>query len=219
MFTAFSLAVADTFAPEQRRPLFLSLGLALALLVALWIGASVLIDGIRVSGLAWLDWAAHVFGSLAALAVAWILYPAMSMLILGFFLDGVIAALERAHYPALPPVRRIGLTEAAVSGLRLAGLAIVINLVILPLYFAPAVGQVAYYGLNGWLVGREYFDQVALRRLERREALALWRAQHGAVIAAGVVIALLLSVPFVNLVAPLTGAAFMLHRFEALRRG
>lgn len=218
MLQAFSLAVGDAFAPAQRRPLLLSLGLALLLLVGLWIAASALLAGIQVSGIAWLDGVLHVFGSIAALFVAWTLFPATSTLILGLFLDRVIAAIERAHYPGLPPARPIGFGEAIGSGLRLAVLALVLNLAVLPLYLLPGLNLVLYYGLNGYLVGREYFALIAMRRLDRRGVRALWRWRRGQLVLAGAIVAVLLSVPLVNLAAPLIGAAFMLHLVERLRR-
>jgi CysZ protein len=218
MFAAFSRALGDTFAAEQRRFLLLSLGLALALLVVLWIAASALIAGLHVSGISWLNSVINVLGSLAALMIAWTLFPAMATLVLGLFLDRVIASIERVHYPDLPPARRIGIGKAIASGLRLFLLALVLNLVLLPLYLLPGVNLVLYYGLNGYLVGREYFELIALRRMEPSEMRALWQRRRGQLVLAGAVIAFLLSLPFVNLVAPLTGAAFMLHLFEGLRR-
>jgi CysZ protein len=218
MFAAFSLALGDAFAPAQRRPLLLSLGLALLLLAGLWLAATALIEAIHVSGLPGIDTVVHVFGSLAALFVAWALFPAMTIVMLGFFLDQVIASIERAHYPGLPPARRIGIGEAIASGLRLAVLALVLNLVVLPLYLLPGINLVVYYGLNGYLVGREYFELIAMRRMERPGLRALWRWRRGQLTLAGAIIAFLLSLPVVNLVAPLVGAAFMLHLFERLRR-
>jgi uncharacterized protein involved in cysteine biosynthesis len=218
MLAAFTLAVGDAFAPEQRRALLLSLGLALLLLAGLWVAAAFLIDGIQIGAFAWLASAIHVLGDVAALVVAWMLFPAMTALVLGFFLDGVIASIERAHYPGLPPARRIGVGEAVTSALRLVVLACVLNLVVLPLYLLPGLNLVIYYGLNGYLVGREYFELIALRRMDRRAARLLWRWRRGSLLLAGVAIAFLLSLPFVNLVAPVIGAAFLLHLFERLRR-
>lgn len=217
MLAAFSLALGDVVAPTQRRALLLSLGLALLLLCALWLAATALVMAIHVSGLPGVDTLFHVFGSLAALILAWILFPAMTMVVLGFFLDQVITAIEREHYPGLPPARRIGIGEAVSSGLRLALFALVLNLLVLPLYLIPGLNLVLYYGLNGYLVGREYFELIAMRRMERRTLRALWRGRRSQLVLAGAVIAFLLSVPLVNLVAPLIGAAFMLHLFERLR--
>jgi CysZ protein len=218
MFAAFSLAVGDAFAPEQRRALMLSIGLALLLLAGLWIAASALLAGTQVSGLPWLDTVIDVLGSLAALIITWTLFPAMTMLVLGFFLDRIVAAIERAHYPGLPQARPIGIGAAIASGARLAALALVLNLVLLPLYLIPVVNLFVYYGLNGYLVGRDYFESIALRRLGPSGVRALWQWRRGTLVLAGAIIVLLLSLPVINLAAPLIGVAFMLHLFEGLRR-
>jgi CysZ protein len=100
---------------------------------------------------------------------------------------------------------------------RLALLGIAINLLALPLYLLlPGLNIVLFYGLNGWLLGREYFEMVALRRLDERELRAAWRAHWPRLLVGGVVIAVLLTVPLVNLAAPLIAAIFMLHLFENL---
>jgi len=59
---------------------------------------------------------------------------------------------------------------------------------------------------------------VALRRLAPPERRALWRLNRGRLVAGGVAIAGLFSVPLLNLLAPLLAAAFMLHLFVGLRR-
>jgi CysZ protein len=218
MLTALRLALADLLRPEQRGPVLASIGLAVALLVALCLGAALLLSSIHLAGISWLDTTIEIAGSLAALVLAWALFPAMTMLILGFFLDRVVAAVERRHYPELPPARRIGIGEALASALRILALAVIVNLVLLPVYFLPPINLFIYYGLNGYVVGREYFELVALRRLDGAAARAMWRWHRGRLVLAGVVIVFLLSLPLFNLVAPVVAAAFMLHVFEGVRR-
>lgn len=219
MLTALRLAIADALRPEQRRAIVISLVLALVLLLALWLGVTTLLHEVRVAGIGWLDTMIEVLGSVAALVLAWILFPAVTLLVLGFFLDRVVSAVERCHYPDLPPARRIGIGEAVGSAVRILLLALVANLAALPFYMFPVINLFIYYGLNGYLVGREYFELVALRRLDGATARAMWRWHRGELVLAGVVIVFLLSLPLVNLAAPVVAAAFMLHVFEGLRRG
>ncbi|HZB90299.1 MAG TPA: EI24 domain-containing protein [Stellaceae bacterium] len=218
MLSAFRLAVEDTLAPEQRRAIAISLALALVLLLGLWLGIGIALDHARVAGIWWLDTLIEVAGNLAALLLAWMLFPAVTMLILGFFLDGIVAAVEKRRYPALPPVRRLGFTTGLSSALRFLLLAVALNLLALPLHLVPGINLFIYYGLNGYLVGRGYFELVALRRVDGGAARAMWRRHRGRLVLAGVVIVFLLSLPLVNLIAPVTAAAFMLHVFEGLRR-
>jgi CysZ protein len=217
MLAASLLALSDLFAPRERRALLWSLLGAAALLVALWLGATILLQLIDLTGFLWLDRAIGVLGSLAAIALAWLMFPAMSAIVLGFLLEGVAAAVEWRHYPGLPPPRRQPLGEVVIVSLRLGLLAIVVNLVALPFYFWPAINLVVYYGLNGYLVGREYFVLIALRRLDAAAANAMWRHYRLRLVIAGAAIAFVLSLPVVNLAAPVWAAALMLHLFEGLR--
>ena len=219
MLRAFALGIEDAARPAQRRALLLSLLLALGLLALAWFGLTALLTGIRVAGISWLDGALAALGSVAALALAWMLFPALTLLVLGFFLDGILTAIERQHYPALGPPRRIGLGAALTSALRILALTLVLNLLALPLYLVPAINFLVYYGLNGYLVGREYFELVALRRIDGATARTMWRRHRGILILAGMIVVFLLSLPLVNLVAPVVAAAFMLHLIEALRHG
>ncbi|HEV8015010.1 MAG TPA: EI24 domain-containing protein [Stellaceae bacterium] len=219
MGRALSLAVADAFAPTARRILLLTIAGTIALLVALWLGASLLIATLHLTGWHWLNIAIDILGSVAALFVAWLMFPTMAILILGFFLERIIAAIEARHYPDLPPPRAIGIGQSIASAVRLALLALVLNLLVLPLYlFLPVANVVLFFAINGYLVGREYFEAVACRRLDHGAVQAMWRRQRARLVVAGAVIALLLSIPIVNLAAPLIGVAFMLHLFERFRR-
>jgi uncharacterized protein involved in cysteine biosynthesis len=103
--------------------------------------------------------------------------------------------------------------------LRLTGLTLLLNLLALPVYLlAPGINLFLFLALNGYLLGRGYFEVVALRRLDAGEARAVRRRFAGRIFLGGVVIAGLFALPFVNLVAPVIATAFMLHIFEALPR-
>ena len=120
MGKAFALALGDVLTPAGRRALLQSLAGAFILLALLWLGAWALLDLVHIARFPWLDWPIRILGDLAALFLAWLIFPSMSMLVLGLFLDRVLAALEAAHYPGQPPARAVGIGEAILSGLKLA---------------------------------------------------------------------------------------------------
>jgi uncharacterized protein involved in cysteine biosynthesis len=74
-----------------------------------------------------------------------------------------------------------------------------------------------FFTLNGYLLGREYFELVAQRRMTAVEAKALRRTRRARVFLAGVVVAFLLTIPLVNLITPIIATAFMLHIYEGMR--
>src|SRR5260370_19728870 len=103
--------------------------------------------------------------------------------------------------------------------LRLMGLTLLLNLLALPLYLIfPGINLFLFLALNGYLLGRGYFEVIALRRLDAAAAKAVRTRFAGRVFLGGVVIAGLFALPLVNLVAPVIATAFMVHVFEALPR-
>jgi uncharacterized protein involved in cysteine biosynthesis len=136
----------------------------------------------------------------------------------GLFLEDVAAAVEDRHYPELPPARPVPVLEALADSLSLFGTIVVVNL--LALFFYPFAGPlvpIVFWAVNGFLLGREYFTLVAMRRIGRQGARAL-RARHaGTIWLAGTLMAAPLSVPIVNLAVPVLGVATFTHLFHRLQ--
>jgi CysZ protein len=203
--------------PRVRRCLWLSVLAALLTFVLLIAGIELLVDLAGSTGFPWLDWLIRVLGVGGAFLTAWLLFPAVISLSLGLFLEQVVDAVEARWYPHLPPPASTGVLQGMGAGLRLALLAVLLNLLALPLYFVPGANVLIFLALNGYLLGREYFELVAQRRLPPPAVADRRRAHRAAVGLTGVVVALLLTVPLVNLVAPVIGIALMTHRFHRLQ--
>lgn len=215
MIKALLAAFADLQLPGVRRVLGLGLAIAIATLLVTGVGVWFLAVWLTDLDIGWLDSVVEFAAGLGVIVLAWLLFPIAVSSMVGIFLDEVCDSVEAAHYPALPPARDQPLLESIGSGLAFAGVALALNLLLLPVYlflfFFPPLYALIFYGVNGYLLGREYFEQVALRRLDRRAAGTLRKTQQGRILAAGVVIAFLLTVPVVNLIAPVVATAFMLH--------
>jgi CysZ protein len=219
MLSAFTRAVADLSAPALRRVVVLGLIIAMACFAVLWTAVAVALG--QSTFFTWqpLDWLVHLLGALGVAVLSWLLFPAVVTIVMGFFLERVAAAVEARNYPGISPPRQASVAEAAVTTARLMGLTILLNLLVLPVYlFLPGLNFFVFLGLNGYLFGREYFEVVALRRLEPNAARRMRRRFAGRVFVAGVAIAGMFAVPFVNLLAPVIATAFMLHFFEGLPR-
>jgi CysZ protein len=213
MLRALILALRQLNDPPIRRVLVRCVLLALATFAVLLAVVPVLISYLDVTGFGWLDATLAVLGSAAVLLLAWLLFPAAVALGLGLFADEVVDAVERRHYPGLPPATGLGITMSVLAGLRLGAMALLLNLLVLPFYLVPGANLLIFLALNGYLLGREYFETVATRRMSPAQASAQRRAARGRVWSAGVVIAALSAVPFLNLIAPVIGVAFMTHLF------
>ncbi|MFN4155354.1 MAG: EI24 domain-containing protein [Paracoccaceae bacterium] len=199
--------------------------LSLALLVAVYAGFLALIQTFTpdvidipfvgpVGGLGTLlSWGSALF--MIGLSV-FLMMPVASAFT-GLFLDEVAQAVEDRHYPGLPAVPRMNWGDALLDSANFFALLIAVNAFALLLYaFAGPFIPVVFWGVNGFLLGREYFTLVAMRRLGRTGAKALRKRHWGKVWLAGVLMAAPLSVPLVNLLIPVLGVATFTHLFHRL---
>ncbi len=159
------------------------------------------------------------FAAIPALLVlsVFLMFP-VAALFIGFFLDEIAGAVERRHYPHLPEAAGSSLGDAIVDGLQFGLVFLGVNFLALLIYLLVApLAPFVFLAVNGYLLGREYFSQVALRRLPVAEAKALRRRHRGRVWLAGVLMAIPLSIPVLNLIVPILGVATFTHQFQRLR--
>jgi CysZ protein len=217
MVSALLRAFADLSAPPLRRVVALALLFAAASFAGLWIAVAITLGHSASFGWRILDWLIQLLGALAVAGLSWLLFPAVVTIVMGFFVERVAGAVEALHYPGRGPPRRASVGETTAVTLRLMSLSILLNLFALPVYvLLPGINFFVFLGLNGYLFGREYFEVVSLRRLDRTAARMVRRRFAGRVFLGGVAIALLFAVPLVNLVVPVVATAFMVHLFERL---
>lgn len=206
-----------------RRVLVRSLLLTLALYVMTWIAIGTALGA--ADGTAFAQTIAGYIGEtgvdillgagfLGALVLTLLFLPVIVVIVLGFFLEDVADAVEARHYPGLPAPRQQPLIEAIGSGLKFATITIALNLLALPLYFVPGLNLILFYSINGYLLGREMQEMVALRRLDPKAVRADRKAAPGTTFGIGAVGTFLTTLPLINLVAPILSAGAMVHAFN-----
>jgi uncharacterized protein involved in cysteine biosynthesis len=211
MLHALVLGLRELTDPGVQRLLLRCVLLTLATFLALVAAVAALLFGFDLTGVSWLDPVLATAGSALALVLAWLLFPIVTRLTLGLFADDVVALVERRHFPGLPQAPGMGMAAQAYASVKFVGFALLLNLIALPFYLVPGANLVIFLALNGYLLGREYFELVVHRRLPLREATRQRRQQRLRLWLAGAAIALMLIIPFFNLVAPVVAIAFMVH--------
>jgi CysZ protein len=160
-----------------------------------------------------LSWASALF----MIALSVFLMVPVAAAFSGLFLEDVARAVEDRHYPHLAPVPRQSFGDAAIAAANFLALVLVVNLGALVLVpFAGPLVFPLFWAVNGYLLGREYFTMAATRHLGRVGARALRRRHGPRIWAAGLLMTLPLSVPLINLVIPVLGAATFTHLFHRL---
>lgn len=218
MLSAFTLAFRQLGDPAVLRVLAKSLVLTLLIVALLGTGLWWLTE----RGLAWagLEQGRGLIALLGALIAGWLLWRIVALAVLQFFADEVVEAVEARHYPqALSSARKLAWREELTVGLRGAGRALGWNLAALPVALVLLVTGVGpplvFFLVNAVLLGRELQDMVWLRHRHDSQASAPLSGTSRA--ALGGVVAGLMAVPFVNLLAPLLGAAAATHLVHRAR--
>ena len=216
MIAAFAKAVQQLFDPTFRRVIWRAIGLSLIVFVALLVGLSQAMEMLPSFDWALLDWVVKAAVWLGGIGLTVLFFPAAATLFIAIYLDDIAQAVERRHYPDDLPGQAVPLGRSIVLSIRFAALVVALNILVLPLYLFIVSLPLIFYSLNGYLLGREYFELVARRHVDE-SAVQQMRKLHGfRVFIAGVVSAVLLTVPLVNLLAPIVATAAMVHLFKRL---
>ena len=211
-------SLADIASPPFRKVVVKSLALTAAALLAAGFGLDRL-------ALYFVDvqppWLATLIAWLIGLSLlvgAVFLAAPVASLVASLFLDEIAAHVEAEIDPFGPPGRAAPFVEATLAALRFFGLSLLVGIVSLILLFVPGVGLVAWLGANAYLLGREYFELAAMRFHSAAQARALRRRHAGFVFVYGVMIAVFVAIPLVNLLTPLFATTLMARLQKRIAR-
>lgn len=161
-------------------------------------------------------WLAKVAVGFTLIVGGFLMFP-VAMLIIGIFLEEITAAVEAKYYPHLPKVTPLGYGEIIGDAVRFMFVMVFANLAALIIYFTIApLAPFIFWIVNGYLLGREYFQLVAMRRLGGKKATRMRRDNGGKIWLAGILMAIPLSIPVINLLVPLLGVATFTHMYHRL---
>lgn len=225
VFGSFFAALGQVGDPRFRRVLFRGIGLTFALLIATYAGFLMLLNAIGAA-----EWVQELLGNISWVGdlFTWTSFFLMVFLsvflmvpvasaITSMFLEEVAEAVEERHYPQVPKVPAVPFSEGLKDTVNFLGVLIFANILAIILYviFSP-LALFIFWGMNGFLLGREYFTLAAMRHLGRDGAKKLRKKHGGTIWLAGTLMAMPLSIPLINLMVPILGAATFTHLFHRL---
>ena len=225
IFSSFFSALGQIGDARFRGVLFMGLGLTLALLVASYFGLLAILNtlglyDLAASALGEGGWGATLINATSLFAIlllsVFLMVPVASAFT-SLFLDRIAGAVEDRHYRYLPDAESVPIGDALKDTVNFLGILVAANVLALLLYLAlPPFAPLIFWGLNGFLLGREYFFVAAMRRIGRAGAKEMRREHFATIWVAGTLMAIPLSVPLVNLLIPILGAATFTHIFHKL---
>lgn len=226
IFAAFFAALGQIGDRRFARVFWLGVALSFALLIAatalfLTVLGSLTGDTVTLPLIGPVTWVGDLIswaGFGVALLLSVFLMAPVASAITSMFLDTVADAVEARHYPHLPPATPLPFATAVRDTVNYLGVMIGMNIVAIALYILLPFGTLfIFWALNGFLLGREYAYLAAMRREGPDGARAFWKRHRGTLWLAGVLMAIPLTVPVLNLAIPILGAATFTQLYHRLR--
>jgi CysZ protein len=233
MLDAAVKALTQMFSPPFRAVLLKAIAMALVLIVLAGVGVFYALTWFTTVGEGWaegvlgphahtpltiLAWILSIAAGLGIIVGSVFLMPAVTALVASFFVDEIALEVERTYYADEPVGTPLPVLRAGIEGTRTALFSVLIYLLAVPFLLVAGVGVVIFFVAAAYLLSREYFELAAMRYRPPAEAKAMRKANQAMVFAAGLLIALFVSIPVVNLATPLFGMALMVHLHKQLSR-
>ena len=163
---------------------------------------------------------ADIFGGITAIVIAWLLFPTLASFFITLFLEDIVEAVESRHYPGVILEKLNNPSATFIISLRFTAIALLLNILAIPFYFFtiwfPPMGIFVFYCLNGYLLGREYFELVALRHIKMEDIPSIRQSNRWQLFLFGSVTTFLFTIPIINFLAPILGVTGMTHFFRKL---
>lgn len=230
IFASFARTMGQIGDRRFTRVLLIGVGLTLALLIAAYAGVLWLLQWSMgpeatlplIGTVTWLDDLVGWSSLLLMLILSVFLMIPVASAITSMFLEDVAAAVEDRHYPHVPPANPISFGDGLRDTVNFLGVLIAANTLALVVYalvfWIPFAPVVLFWALNGFLLGREYFTLAAMRHEGRTGARTLAKRHRMTIWAAGFLMAIPLTIPIMNLLIPILGAATFTHIYHGVRR-
>ncbi|WP_455482008.1 sulfate transporter family protein [Bartonella sp. B35(2025)] len=227
IFIAAYRALQHLFTPRYRTMIVKILGFTFIILVIIWLCLHQLFISYFGSWVAhffpklsdWVGWLELsilvIFNLVLALFMAFLIAPITAM-IGSFFIDSAAEIIEEEAYPDEHIGHAMSFKRSLIFSLKFVILSLLGNGIAFILFFVPGINLIAFYAINGYLLGREYFVFAAYRFRSEQEAHVFLHTHHATVFGAGLLIAFFVSIPILNLTTPLFAAALMTHLHKML---
>lgn len=222
VYEASVKSVREMFKPRFRGVVWKSVGLTIMLFIFMWFGLENLISDWLLPFLPswpWLTTAIlFIFGAGLVVGAGFLLAPTTAIFA-GLFIDEIAEHVEETHYGDDPPGKTVPLGQSVWLAIKFTVLVIITNLIALMLVILPGINFAIFFFVNGYLLGREYFQFAAMRFMSEGDANRLRKQNRWTVIMGGMVITGLMSIPILNLFTPVFAASLMVHLFKDIRNG
>lgn len=217
MLEIFKKTIHSLTAPQVIKYSVITVIISAIILTLFVFGIITFFTIVAISGSSWLNWLAGITGTLGASIIAWFLFPLTTPLIAGIFQEDICNAIDRKQYPnETLLITNLPFISGILHETKLVLIALIVNVLLIPIYFIPIINIVAYYTANSYFIGRGFFDLIASRYYGRELANTLRKKNIAVVMGLGFLIVLLAKIPLLNIFMPIFGTILMVHTVKTI---
>jgi len=213
------LAANQLLEPRSRALVWKTVGLTILMFFGMWFALQMLASTYLTPMLGAWPWIAAaivwLLGAGVFIGAGFLLAP-VTAIFAGLFLDDVARHVEEMDYPGDQPGVALPVSVSVWLAIKFTILVIAANLLALILVLLPGINLAIFFLLNGYLIGREYFQFAAMRFCSEIEAAALRKNHALEIFGSGLIIACFMAVPILNLFTPVFAATMMVHVHKTL---
>ena len=217
MISALSKGVLQLRDPSTIKMVWMCFGIVIFQFLILFVLTDIALRYTSFFQVSWLETITDTLGRVVTLMLTWLLFPAAISSVISFFLNRVASAVEERYYPSLPPIAASPIVDSIFVAIKFLIVLISLNILLLFFIFTGPIYIILYYLVNGYLIGREFFELIASRRLDVGEIRMMRKQFRLSLIIIGGFFAFLMTVPIVNLLMPIIATTTMVHLFENWR--
>lgn len=159
-----------------------------------------------------------ILGKAGSIFLVWFAFPLILPLVVSIFVEKVAKIIEKKEYPDLKPIEKRNLNEDIVNDFKFIAKALFLNLIFIPLYLIPLINIFAYYLLNSYLLGKEFFFIASRRYVDYEILQNIYKKNRFKIISMGLIIAFATTFPIINLIAPIFAIVFAMHLFYFIHK-
>jgi len=221
MINFFLISVSQLPDPAFRRVIFKAISLSVSVFVLLVVIFWLVLSETNFFTFWLFEAFSDIFGGITAIVIAWLLFPTLASFFITLFLEDIVEAVENRHYPSVVLEKINNPSATFIVSSRFTVIALFLNILVIPFYFFtilfPPLGIFVFYCLNGYLLGREYFELVSLRHVKMEDIASIRQSNRWELFLFGLVTTFLFTIPIINFLAPILGVAGMTHFFRKLQ--
>ena len=146
----------------------------------------------------------------------WVIFPPLMIIINSLFSNKVTQIVESNNYKNVIYNNSNTLIKELNFQLSFIILFIMINLALLPFLIFSPIYFILYWIINGYLIGKEFSGSVLIKYINHDDIKKFNNKNRLNIYLFGIILAIIFSIPVLNLLGPIIGTTSMVHMYMLL---